>query len=252
MSYLPARRSTAVAGFFDFDPIRGASFSDSTCFADADARTADMYAKQQALQNNWNPTGYYTPDDMKAVNDAAFQMMTAAGAVLDKALAGSQDLTSRGQLMDARDAIFDQESKALPFTDAIRNALATGVEIIDSSGFKRWVIGTMEVAKAAMFTAYYVACNRAPLLDLLISAIGALTTAADYFVALVTTVAGVVKAAVDLALAAGKQIIKIPDYIGTITTVALVGVAAVGAWWLWKTFGKKTATANPARRRRRR
>lgn len=248
MSYLPGRGPLAVDGFFD--PIRGAPFSNSTCFADADARTADMFAKQQDLSKNWNPTGFYTPADMRKVFESAFAMMTAAGAVLDKAMSGTQDLTSRGQLMDARDSIFDQEGKGLQFSDALRNAAVSHIEIIESTGFKRWVIGCMEVTKAAMFTAHYVACNRSALLDLLVGVLNVLIDAADLLVAVAKVVVGVAKATVELALELGKQIIKIPDTIATIVKVSIFAGVALGAYWLWGKHGGKPV-ANPRRRRRR-
>lgn len=202
---------------------------EASCLLEADAKTAEMFAKRQEVKTRWNPTGTYTPDQLEAVVDAAFRMMRDAGVmILDKALADPQLPSGRSELTKARNEIFDQESKQFVYRDAIRDARAKGVEQISAPGLKSFVIGAMEVTQAAAFVAAKVACRRPWWLDVLVAALRIFKAAADFILSIPGIIYNAAKAAV-----------KAAETIGTIIKYSLYGGVAIGAWWLYKKYGRR-------------
>ncbi len=229
MSYLPTA-PFAAHGLGD----------DEDCILEADASTQGMFAKRQDVAANWNPTGFFSIPQLQLVIDNARQMMIAANGVIEQATNDLQLPSSRSALMAASSELADQERKVIPFQDAIRDALAKNVEVIEAPTLKRFVIGALEVSQAAMFVVAREACRRPWWLDALATFFGVFTAIANAII----SVAGV-------ALKVGQTVLKVADNLDTIVIVGLVGGAALGAYWLWSKFGKPAPTSNPARRRRR-
>jgi hypothetical protein len=199
--------------------------SESTCVREADAKTAPLFEKRQQVRNNWNPTGTYTPGDLERIVDAAFEMMLRAGTqVIDKALADAQLPSGRDQLHAARQAIFDQEAKQTQYRTAIADARARGISQINAPGLKRFVLGAMEVAQAAVFVTAKVACERPWWLDVLASAMRFFIAAADVILSISGSLYDAAKEAVELA-----------EWLASVADVALYAGLAFGAWWLYRT-----------------
>lgn len=193
--------------------------SEAGCAQNREKATAGLDAQTLDLAANWKPTGFYQIADMVKMRDATMATLADASAAVTTAL--DRPLTYKATLTMALSNVQRKMTDSLPFTNAIGEAQKRGIRVIDSPGFKRWVIDSLNAASNAMGHVAYMACIKPALVSLVEKAYQ-----------LWRTVVAIGKAMVRIVVAAGEQFLRIPDTLGTIWTVTKWGTLAVGAAWL--------------------
>lgn len=202
-------------------PTGGILFGDeSECTRKGEAASADIERQRDDLAATWRPTGFYRVGDLTRMRDQVLQALLAASASVDKAVAAGVTPDIRNNLRMAQGALQSKMADALPFTTAIHQANAKGIQVIDAPAFKRWVIESL--TKISVATAYvaYQACLK----PAVVAALHAVVRACQSLIALG-------KSIVSATLAVGEQILKVPDHLDTLWTVTKWGALAVAAFY---------------------
>lgn len=202
--------------------------SETDCQAKSDAATATLDAQTNDLAKNWAAdNGMYTLADMTRLRDQTMALLLSASQALDAAVSGATtDMIAN--IRQAQDNIYAKESDSLKYTNTINDAAAKGIQQISSSDFKDWVINSMNKASVGLGFAAYINCSKS---NLLAAAVSAFQTAWD---ALVATVKGLVKFAIDTA----KLVAKVPDTASDILDYLKYAAFAVGGYWLFQELKK--------------
>jgi hypothetical protein len=193
--------------------------SEAGCAQNRDRASAGLDEQTNDLAANWKPTGFYQLADMMKMRDATMKLLADAAAAVDNALTGT--LTYKDTLRMAGSRVTGKMRDSLAFTNAIAEAQAKGIRVIDSPGFKRWVIDSMNTASNAFGHVAYMACLKPTLVAVVEKAYQ-----------LWRTVVAIGKAMARIVIAAGEQFLRIPDTLATLWTVTKWGTLAVGAAWL--------------------
>jgi hypothetical protein len=171
------------------------------------------------LSRNWRPTGFYSVADFEAMLQKTWDVLNGAGAALDKILA--DDFAVKDAARMERNAITNRYGESMAFVQAMNQAKAQGITVIDAPGFKRWVIKAMNEAAVAYEYVAFQACSKPVLLDVLRVAYGAFQIAVK-----------IGKAMIAITVAAGQAVLKVPDFLSTLWDVAVWGGGAFGLLWL--------------------
>lgn len=193
--------------------------SEAGCAQNRDKASAGLDDLTAELAANWKPTGFYQVGDMAKMRDGTLKLLADASGAIDSALSGA--LTYRSSLRMAQGKVQEKMKESIAFTNAIAEAQAKSIRVIDSPGFRRWVIESLNAASLAFGHVAYMACIKPALVSFV-------ETAYKVW----RTVVAIGKAMVRVVIAAGEQFLRIPDTLGTIWTVTKWGTLAVGAAWL--------------------
>lgn len=209
-------------GFIDSFAFNGAMEKSVECGQQADAAAQPIYDQQKDVETNWNPTGYYTPDQVAQIMSFVLDMGDQVTAQITSALSDLQLPSGRENLNAAFNNLSKAANDGLPFTQAFQQAKAQGVGIIDASGLKRWVTSYIHTVGDATWLLTNVGCNRPWW-------VGALQTIQG----VVNQVVRVVKAIIGVVVSAGQAVLKVPDVIGDFITygkwAALLGLGYYAA-----------------------
>ncbi len=206
-------------GFDPNDPWGLKWKQEQACIQAGEKASADLGAKTLDLSANWKPDGFYSPEDIKKVITQTHAVLTGAGAALDQILNDRFDVKDTAR--DLRMAITRRFGDSIPFVQAMNAALNNNIRVVDAPGLKRWVIKSMNEAQVAYEYVAYLACVKPFLLTLVASGYAA-------FEAL----ASVAKVMTRVVVAAGEAIIKVPDTLDTLWTIAKWGGLAYGVLYL--------------------
>lgn len=212
----------------------GGAGSDAQCAGARDRASAKLDADSNELTLNWKPTGFYQTSDMRKVLIQTLDMLGEASKAVDRAASG--ELTYKPTLRMAQSRVAAKMHDSLAFSTALGVAAQRGIRVIDSPGFKRWVVNSMNAASVAYGHIAYMACIKPALVSLVEKA---------YTIS--RTLVSIAKTMVRIAIAAGEQILKVPDTLETVWKVTKWGGLAYLAYWALK----PKRQPNPARRRRR-
>lgn len=201
------------------------AFRESQCQGQMTAQMATLQTKVDQTDAQWQPSGYYTPDDFKAAAVAAYQLAASAKDALIKAPLPSSD--SQQKTMDAYNAITAQTQKGLELTAQYNAAIQQGATVIDSPGLKQYVVDSMQVSYNAIATAAYLTCD----MPWLVSVIGTFQTGFDAVWGVVSKIAGVVANVGDLIYHVSGDLTDIWTYAKWIVIIG-------GAGWVLMQFGK--------------
>lgn len=217
------------------DTIAGAWLggSESTCEKARDKATAELDARIERMIRSWQPESYYKVSDMTSLRDQTLNLLVTASKAIDKALEGT--LTYKTTLRMAQGRLFDKMSAGLTYTNAIHTANRGGFRVVESPGFKRWVIDSMNAASVALGHVAYMNCIKPGLLSMLEVAFAV----ADRIVAFV---AGMTR----FAIAAGEAVLEIPDTAARLMKYGSYAGLAILAYYALRPKKRQ----NPARRRR--
>ncbi len=218
------RRERQLRGVFDdlmskLNPLQ--SSVDQACVITASNAMSAFDADIRDVQDNWNPTNFYTVEQIQ-------QIVGFGLDVKGKALDGLSEAAGRFQLEEHRallnKAAADIDADLIdpaPFIKAVQQAAVlqpttNNPVIIESTGLKRWVVNVLKTARAARFACEVVSCARpGTVLDIL----QAIDSASRSLISFVRTIVGVAK---DVAESAANLIVKIPDFLSTVMTVLSV------------------------------
>lgn len=213
-----------LGGFVDFfdsafpvlDQIQGATNDACAAFSTADLSNTD--ANIIDVRDNWQTTGFYTPEQMMQIISFATALKNHAAMALTTAQNVSQ-LDQHRELLDkAQAGLVASLVSPAPFLAGVNDAQAQGIEIIESQGFKRWIINNLRAARNAEYTTKVVGCARP---SFVFGALQALNNAVSALVDFVKTIGRVI-------VKIGQTVLKIPDIISSmITFVKILGVCAI-------------------------
>lgn len=206
--------------------------AEAQCLASAQAQTAGFDAKTNDLAKNWNPTGYYAPDDVTNLVGNTLSILRQATDALGKAMSLSIAPDARDALAQFLTKTQSKMSDSLAYSQAVGAAHAGGANVIDSPGLRRWVLDSMTQASAALDAAAYVSC----LQPWWASALGMFQSAFDLLYGVARAIVGLSVAIVE---AAAGAIIKVPDLLSTLFTYGKWAAVAGGAWWLYTQVKKR-------------
>ncbi len=234
MSYQSRRPSRArvprqalgglLDGLFDaLNPFQGSVNEACMILAKQDPIVLGRQAQIDDLSNNWNPTGYYSPDQMAQALSFTMQL---AGSVADqvRVAIGQSNLPSNVEMLQRAT---DTVQKAIgigslgtdplgPYQQILSTARASGADLIHAPGWKRTVLNVMVAVRDATLLFVAAGCARPGWVDIF-----------DRVVSAFNTLAGFLKTIGNLILEVGRQVASLPDTIGTMFTVlkwsALIG-----------------------------
>ena len=234
MTYLAPRRSAvrhlrqrrhqqALSGLTDsiLGFLQGPDPVIQDCMGVADATTAPLDAKTTDLAKNWNPTGFYTPADIRSLVGQTMAMITGAQAVVDQAAQApnaSQESTTR-----ATDDLARAGKSSLDYLAAANQADQQGLRTINAVGFKDWVLSAMGAASSAIGTAAAVSC----ITPWWVNALATFQTAFD-------ALWNAAKAVVGAVLAIGETALKVADSLPKYSDLITWGIIAYAGYWAWK------------------
>lgn len=194
--------------------------ANSACRAAADAQSASLLAKASDVSKNWNPTGLYSRQQLQSIVQLTLAMLTSASNTLEKASAEPMASGARDALRIVRSSITGKFQESTKFTAAIGQAMQKGIDVLDAPGLKSWVVNSMIQAANGISAAHYVLCQ----VPWFVSALAAFQSAFD-------RVWGVVKQVAGVAVELGQAVLKIPDTVGQIWTIAKwASIAILGVW----------------------
>lgn len=207
-----ARPRPAMGGLFDFvDDLTAAAIGqkpgffqgtrNTACAADADAGVATMSASVDDFERTWNPTGFYTTDQMQKVILAVLEYSDGARGQITTALSNvdihDSDHKADAPVFDkAYDQFNEQSQRASIFVTAMNAAKNKGIRAVDAPGLKLWVIALMRASVDLTRAALFINCNKSSFER--VSAF--LNDLVDRAIAIIKTVVGVVLAVGEQAL----------------------------------------------------
>lgn len=221
--YVKRRRPSVLSGITDVIlGIPGASPPSQTsqCIDQANAATAPFDAKVNDLAQNWQPTGFYTSDDIRSIVGSVMTTIAQAQALVDQA--AKEPNASQDSVMRATDDLANAGKKAIDYLQAANQADAQGTRAINAVGLKRWVTDSLGGASSAMTTAAVIGC----ITPWWVGALAAFQSVFDKAWA-------VVKAVVGTVLQIGEDVLKVASNLDEIYNVLKWGALAYGAYWLW-------------------
>lgn len=222
------RRPPALSGWLDdlMTKISGQPSEESQCLDQANAAVAPLDARTSDLAKNWNPTGFYKPDEIRGLVKSTLQVTQQAYDALTKAAA--EPNASGDSISRAADDLGRAGQRSLDYLQAATDAEKQGIPLVNAPGFKRWITDTMGSASSAMVTAAVVGCITPWW-------VGALTT----FMQAVDVLYQQAKQTVGAVLAIGQTALKIANDLPELYDIIKWGAVAFGAYWLWSNYLKK-------------
>lgn len=194
----------------------------SECLAAANEKTSALDAKVTDLNKNWNPTGFYTPDQITGLIQNIQGMLRQASNTIDQQFDEPTAQGDRDALMLSKADIARKMNDSLTFVKAAQTARDQGITAIDAPGLKRFIVNSMLVGSSAITGAAYVSCMRPWF-------VSALAVFQIYFDA----VWNVARAIVGAAVALGQQVLEIPDTVSTLWRYAKWAALLVGGYYAY-------------------
>lgn len=215
------RKPPSLGGFFD-DLLQGLTgkSEEARCIEQANAAAAPFDAKVDDLVRNWNPTGFYTPKDLRDLISVTLKVVQQAQGVIDKA--ASEPGASQASIMRATNDLARAGQRSLDYLDAARAVEQQGLRLVNAPGLKRWVTDTLATCSSAVVTAATIGCIRPWW-------VGALAG----FQAVFDVAFGVAKKIVGAALAIGETALKVVGDLPDIYPYLKWGLIIGGAYWAY-------------------
>lgn len=206
---------------------------DQVCIqaAPSDPQVAARTAQITDLEQNWNPTGFYTADQLGQALGFTMRMTGAISEALGAAITAPELDAHRARLQGALDDVqraigvggFGVDPLG-PYAAAAANVRAQvgGDGVIEAKGFKRTVLNVMRKVRDATEVLVAVNCARP---NLLFAAMGAAVSA-------FTALYDFLKSLVQLVLDAAVAVAKIPDAVSDLFTYAKWALIIGGGYWI--------------------
>lgn len=222
------RRPPALSGWLDdlMGKITGQPSEESQCLDQANVAVAPLDAKTNDLAKNWNPTGFYTPNEIRALVKSTLQITQQAYDALTKAAA--EPNASGDSISRAADDLGRAGQRSLDYLQAATDAEKQGIPFVNAPGFKRWITDTMGTTSSAMVTAAVISCITPWW-------VGTLTS----FLQAVDVLYQQAKQVVGAVLAIGQTALKVANDLPELYDILKWGAVAFGAYWLWSNYLKK-------------
>lgn len=209
---------------------------DDECQTQADAASAPLDDKMAAIGAAWKVKNFYKPDDMGTIaNDIAQYLLdarnhlaqylrggTVGTLILDMDPAGMTGLEQVNWLWEP---LLQKWSEGATYVNAVTQAKASGIDVIDSPGFKSWAIDSVAAASTIYANVALLACQTPWWVSAITKAVSALAAIANF-----------VYSVAEVVVKAGETVLKIPDFLAEMWNIAkwtaILGGAAYAAWLL--------------------
>jgi hypothetical protein len=175
----------------------------SQCLDQANAQVAPFEGKIADMDKTWNPTGFYTPADLRQVVSSTLSVVQQGYAALSQAM----QQASSSSLNEANAELSKASGNSMDYLNAAKEAESKGVATVNAPGLKRWVISTMQSASNAIVAGAVTSCME----PWWLSAVAAFQQAFDVAWQVIKQVAGAV-------LKLGEVALKVPDLLDDIVT----------------------------------
>lgn len=199
------------------------------CPGAASDQTTDIDAKSADLVSNWNPSGYYTPDNMDTITAAVQACISMAYTALTNALAdvnASQVSDASDLLNSAQSRLNNVASQTINYITASKSARAVAGQVVAAPALKDWVVECLNASSQAIQYSYLVECEVPSWVNVLGQVIGA----ADTLYQVASAIVGVVASAAVSVIHAAEAAFDLAAFLAEWgPTLLLVGiVAAIG------------------------
>jgi len=118
-----------------------------------------MLARADELEQTWNPTGFYSWEDMSNVLAATVQLAGQASSAAIQFWSGDSIPRMKDRVRAAQDAYHAIAKRSLDYVEAWRAARLAGKPVA-APGFKRWVIDDLRAAANLFRTVEIASCTR--------------------------------------------------------------------------------------------
>lgn len=242
MSYFLDNRQRGIGSWLD-DAIRQQSVNAGVdpkdlppsatqrCVEQGNSIAAPLFNKALKLQQEWHPTGYYTPEQVQKIVGETLKVMSSANDKLREAHYSTSDARQERDIQ--LKSVQRRMQESLRFRDFVASAQASGKKFIDAPDLKKWVVGSLVEASNSLVVAGALECNT----PWLVSAVEWMQPKFDALIGDVGKIAG---AAFELVNMTADLIAKLPSTISSVWNYALLGGGiAFGIWAFLKIKKKK-------------
>ena len=205
---------SGITGVPNADALLGGD-GNAQCLAQGNAAAAQFDAKQDDLNRNWHPNGFYDPTEMGTLISQVFSMLHAAEATLE------QVNITNGDIKNAQDEIFRKYAEVQTYQNAAAQAKKTG-QPINAPGFRDWVIKAMGTASAGVTAAVVTSCME----PWWVGALSAFQTAFDAVYNLAKRIVGIVIAAGETVLTVAESTFDVARFVAKWGPWAALGLGA--------------------------
>jgi hypothetical protein len=161
------------------------------CPAAAYTQTVPIDNLAGNMQSAWNPTGYFSPDDVDAITGQQLNVMKTAWDALTQAYANVNKTDApdaQSSLDDAQARLARVSSQTNDYIQAVKDARNQGLDAIYAPGMKDWALETLRATSWALQNSYNVICQVPSWIQILGAAVDACTA----FSNIVLAIAGLV------------------------------------------------------------
>jgi hypothetical protein len=247
MSYHPTRRyrrpapRPALSGFMDslIDFVTpggsgiinaAADRATAACVSAANAHTANLDKQIATIAAGWHPSGYYRPDQLRAVVEQVVILLNYAVDQVERAPDSTSDATfTKNQALDD---IARKMNDAVAYNGKADEAAAAGATV-DMPGLKQWVLNAMNAASSALVSAYTLNCE-----------VDMFSRAVNGFLAVLAGVWAALEAIVGVVYDGTKKLLKVAggalDAAAMLTTILPWIAGGALAFYLYKRIKETT------------
>lgn len=206
------------------------------CVSQANANTAAFDANTSTIATSWQPSGFYTPDQLHQIVTQVMAVVTQAGADLQtaqgswngdpSAITNALDNVNRVLTGNGiAGAISTNGQQYLAFETQARSANAN---VISAPDLKAWVVNGLQTVSNAYTTIYVLACQTPTWITLIAKAAAAVAAVVSFIMGVVGVLAKI-----------GDTILNAPNAVeaafGTLKWFLLAGAG----WWAYNTYYRK-------------
>jgi hypothetical protein len=227
------RKPSGLSGFVEdiFESIRGKT-EEGACVDQANQAVAPMDAKIDDLVKNWNPTGFYTSQEIRDLVSSTMRVVQQAHAALDQAAAEPNAMQER--VMSSANDLARAGGRSLDYLDAARTADEQGLRLVNAVGLKRWVTDTLATSSSAVVTASVIGCLR----PWWVGAMAVFQSVFDVAWALAKRTIGAV-------IAIGETALKVAGDLPELYDILKWGAIAFGAYWAYLEITRRSGAHAP-------
>lgn len=187
----------------------------SNSVAQLDANIAD-------IASQWKPSGFYSPAQITAIVNMVLPMIISAQAQIT----GAPDSTSDAQTVKGISSkdLKRKLDEAAVFTKGANDAIKASIAVVESQGLRKWVLNALTTVSQAYVTVATLRCH---------------TTYLDTVNSSIQAVGRFLKGLANIAVGIGETILKIPDTVATIWSIAKWAAIAGAGYYVYREYVKK-------------